>query len=108
MKKIINLTPHAVVLKNQEVELVIEPSGSVARLDFKEVTIGELNGFPVVQQELAGHNLPSQQEGVSLLVSAMVLSEARKMGRTDCFAPDTNHAERNEKGWIISVPGFVA
>ena len=54
------------------------------RLEHNEILIGEVNGFPLVQKTLTGHNLPEVKEGVLLLVSAMVLEEAKKMGRKDC------------------------
>ena len=109
MKKIIkNLTPHAIVVANQDQTITIEPSGLVARIDLVENKIGELHGFPVYSQSLVGHNLPEEEEGVILLVSAMVLAEAKKLNRKDCVAPNTNAATRNEKGHIVSVPGFVS
>lgn len=108
MQKIINCTPHAIVVANEGVEIVIEPSGLVARIDMQTITIGELDGFPIVKNEVVGNNLPAPQEGVFLLVSAMVLAEAKNLGRVDCIAPNTNAATRNEKGHIVSVPGFVA
>lgn len=108
MKKIINCTPHAIVVENEGVEIVIEPSGLVARIDMEVLTVGDLNGFPIVKNEVVGNNLPEPEEGVYLLVSAMVLSEAKNLGRVDCIAPNTNAATRNEKGHIVSVPGFVA
>ena len=112
---IINLTPHAinVVLPSSEYEgqdkkATYEPSGSIARIDMEMSTdVWEIDGFPTVKYEVVGHNLPEPTEGIYLLVSAMVLAQAKSLGRTDCIAPDTNYANRNEKGHIISVPGFV-
>ncbi len=51
--------------------------------------------------------LPAPEAGVIYIVSAMVLSAAKD--RTDLVAPATNHQDtvRNEKGHIVSVPGFV-
>jgi len=50
--------------------------------------------------------LPLQEDGVMLIVSAMVLSASN---RVDLVAPATGHpdAVRNERGQIVSVPGFV-
>lgn len=51
--------------------------------------------------------LPDPQDGVKLIVSAMVLAAS---DRADLVAPATGHPEtvRNEKGHIVSVPGFVS
>lgn len=123
--KVINLTPHKIVVANQkwsagcgismsdtanwpEVRVEYPASGEVVRLDFESHEEGKLDGFSISQQVLVGHNLPDPVEGTYLLISAMVLAEARVMGRTDCLAPDTSNAKRNEKGHIISVPGFVS
>ena len=123
--KVVNLTPHAIVLVREYWDendftngdnhyvterVTYQPSGIVCRVDISTTTTtGDINGFPVVMNTVTGINgLPSPVEGVRYLVSAMVLDSAKFLGRTDCIAPDTNRATRNDKGHIISVPGFVA
>jgi len=103
--KIINMTPHAIVVSNNGIEKVYEPSGSVVRMSTKPTKVGEVDGFDVVKNVITGSNLPDPVEGTYYLVSAMVL--AAFPNRIDLLAPDTNNAVRNEKGHIISVPGFV-
>jgi hypothetical protein len=51
--------------------------------------------------------LPVQQEGVKIIVSAMVLAASN---RSDLVAPATGHplTKRNDKGHIISVPCFIS
>ena len=99
----LNYTPHALVLNSGE---VLEPTGEVARVsatftDFVdgvcEQKFGEVTG------------LPEAKEGVTYVVSALVLSAAKVAGRTDVVAPATGHPQcvRNDKGQIVSVPGFV-
>jgi hypothetical protein len=46
---------------------------------------------------------------VLYIVSALVLTAAKAAVRTDCVAPATGHPDcvRNDKGFIVSVPGFV-
>lgn len=57
----------------------------------------------VVYGEISG--LPEPQDGVLLIVSAMVLAASN---RTDLVAPATGHPECiRENGYIKSVPGFV-
>lgn len=49
------------------------------------------------------------QAPATFIVSAIVLKAAKAAGREDCIAPATGHPDvvRNEKGQIVSVPGFV-
>lgn len=100
MTKFINCTPHAIVLNDGR---VFDPSGSVARVsssttdfidDVCETVYGELTG------------VPDPVDGVKYIVSAMVLNAST---RTDLVAPATGHADtvRNDKGHIVSVPGFT-
>lgn len=99
----VNLTPHALNLNDG----TVLPSQGVARVstsftDFKDgvccVTYGDVEG------------LPAPQDGVTYVVSAMVLAAVKAVSdRTDVVAPATGHPDcvRNEKGQIVSVPGFV-
>ena len=103
--EVINMTPHPIVVENGDARRVYEPSGEVARVIVKTTMVGEVDGFPVVRNVVAGDNLPSEKEGVLIIVSAMVLG--LRPDRKDLIAPDTNNAKRNEKGHIVSVPGFV-
>ena len=52
-------------------------------------------------------DLPAPQDDTIYIVSALVLSAAKAAGRTDCVAPDTANAVRDDNGHIVSVPGFV-
>tara|TARA_R110002012_G_scaffold155160_5_gene316033 strand:- start:159 stop:458 length:300 start_codon:yes stop_codon:yes gene_type:complete len=94
-----NYTPHKIVLNDGR----SFKSNGVARVsasftafngDVCRQTFGEVNG------------LPEPREGVTLIVSAMVLSASK---RHDLVAPATGHPEtvRNDQGHIVSVPGFV-
>lgn len=99
--KFINLTPHAIVLNDGT---IFEPAGTVARVS------ASFTGFDTdgVCRQVFGdvENLPEPQECTLYIVSAMVLAAS---GRADLIAPATGHplAVRNEKGQIVSVPGFV-
>ena len=103
--KIVNLTPHAICVDGAS-KKTYEPSGSVVRLEYESEELYALNGNIVECNSLVGHNLPDAVEGVMLLVSAMILGAFPE--RMDLLAPNTNKASRNEKGHIVSVPGFVA
>lgn len=98
-----NFTPHAIALNSGE---VFAPEG-LARV---AASFSDFNENGVCQQvfgEVTG--LPAPEEGVLLIVSAMVLSAAQSQGREDVVAPATGHPAcvRNEQGHIVSVPGFV-
>ena len=101
MAKFVNLTPHPIVLNDGT---IFEPSGNVARVSSQHGNF-DLNRIALLTfGEVEG--LPEHQEGVFLIVSALVQQVA---GRPDVVAPATGHRDcrRNEKGHIVSVPGFV-
>ena len=103
--KIINLTPHDIVITNGP---TFPPSGTVARVSVQQVDAGDVNGIPVKTQtfgDIVG--LPEPQAGTVFIVSALVLNAAKAAGRDDVVAPDTANAVRNDDGHIVSVPGFV-
>lgn len=95
----INLTPHSIKL-NDGTEY---PSKGIARVkaEFKKV---EDNIYSQEFGEVEG--LPAPKENVTYIVSILVLQAT---DRTDVVAPATGHPEtiRNDKGHILSVPGFV-
>jgi len=122
MAKIINLTPHEIIIVNEgcpskvadRTELqqyVIDrfpPSGLVARVKADRVKIGEYNGIPVFKTVFGGvEGLPAPERGVIYIVSTLVL-QALKGKRNDVVAPDTSpqSAVRDESGKIIAVKGF--
>lgn len=100
MGQTINLTPHAIKLNDGS---EFKPTGQIARVtaSFEEVGEGEYRQvFGDVQ------NLPASEEGVRYIVSGLVFAAT---DRKDVVAPATGHPDtiRNEKGHIMSVPGFV-
>jgi len=103
--KMINCTPHNInVVKGSEV-ITIEPSGIIPRVEMETKTSSPIDGFEVETLETKGvEGLPAPKEDTVYICSAMVAQAAK---RGDVIAPNTNKAERNEKGHIISVPGFV-
>ena len=94
-----NFTPHSIKL-NDGIQFMSE---GIARVSasfskFEDGVCSQVFG------EVTG--LPEQEEGTSIIVSSLVLMASN---RTDLVAPATGHPEtiRNEKGHIVSVPGFV-
>ena len=105
MIKIINCTPHPIVITDGP---TFDPSGKVARVDAIQSDAGSINGIPVKTQTFGDIiDLPDPQDDTIFIVSAIVLSAAKAVRRTDVVAPDTSNAVRNDQGHIVSVPGFV-
>jgi len=116
MLTIINLTPHIIKLNSGKEfpPFWILRSGTVARVSAQfslttspELLKEEIYIYTVEYGEIEG--LPEPEEGKLYIVSAMVLEAGKRIGRNDLLAPATGHPEtiRNERGEIISVPGFI-
>ena len=100
----VNCTPHAITLNDGR---TFEPSGNVARVA-QSISDFDENGIAVQSfGEVTG--LPDPKPDTYYIVSAMVLPRAQAEGRDDVVAPATGHKEcvRNEKNFIVSVPGFL-
>ena len=97
----VNLTPHAIVLNDGR---EFPSSGTVARVSSTHTAFDELGICSVAFGDITG--LPSEENGTIYIVSGMV---AQATFRTDLVSPATGHplAKRNDKGQIVSVPGFV-
>jgi len=95
-----NYTPHEVCLNNG----TKFQSLGIARVGNSFTNFDNNLCCSVKYGEVEG--LPAPENGVILIVSAMVLAASN---RDDLVAPATGHPDtiRNEKGQIISVPGFV-
>lgn len=100
--KIVNLTPHSINFVNEGGEEILEvkPSGSLARVTSRTVTVeGETYcGIPVtktVYGEVEG--LPDPEDGTIFVVSGIVAQ--RVPDRRDVFIP--NESVRDPKGNII-------
>ena len=102
-----NLTPHPLnVLDVQGVEHVFMPTTLAARVAVSVEAREPIEGFRVSSQSFGEvENLPAQ-EGVTYIVSALVLS-ALKGSRSDVVAPDTGPTAIRENGQIKAVRGFV-
>lgn len=102
---LVNLTPHTlnIVLPSGEVR-TLPPSGEVARVAETRTPAGEIDGIPV---DLVGFGevtgLPAPQEGVTLVVSALVAGAVT--GRSDVVSPGA--PVRNADGVIIGARGLT-
>ena len=101
VKNIVNLTPHAITIVGAGLDgkdLVIEPSGELARVAARTEVFGNMHGIPLthtVYGEVEG--LPDYDGNTVYIVSSMVASRAPY--RDDIFIP--NESVRDEAGRII-------
>ena len=107
---VLNYTPHTIIVEDHfgSQPTSFESVGS-ARVEMQSVSLPDLEGFEMTTHNPSGiTGLPEPVTKTYLIVSAMVLSAGKELGRKDLIAPNTNSALRNEKGHIMSVPGFVS
>lgn len=105
MATIVNLTPHTlnIVFPSGE-ELIIAPSGTIARCKTTSVLIGDVNDIPVSRTQYGEvEGLPDPQEGVIYVTSALVANAAKD--RDDVLIP--NDSVRDEHGRIIGCRGLA-
>lgn len=114
----INLTPHPINLILSEIEskiideyhrvLTVEfpPSGSVARVDFGNPEVINVDGFRIHENiPVKGVvYLPEKKKNIMYIVSSLVREKLRGCNRDDVFSPDTGiTALRNDKGSVFAV-----
>ena len=72
-KKFVNLTNHPINIITPEGIKIIEPSGQIARVNYKIETIDEVEGIPIVEivyGDIIG--LPNPQPNTYYIVSSVV------------------------------------
>lgn len=104
MPTIVNLTPHDIVLLNEDnsIREVFKPSGVVARAQMSTETVDIGLGYPTVRTKFGPPvDLPEYQEETYYIVSLPLVSSARDSGRKidDLLTP--GQQVRDEKGNII-------
>jgi len=118
MYKLINLTPHAIVIAadgNVETALTIPPSGMVARVSSSQKDTGAISVVTdnettsvVLAIRTWGEvlDLPAPADNTIYIVSALVAGQVSD--RSDVYAPDTGKdALRNDKGHIVAVRRLI-
>jgi len=103
--KFINLTPHALTVEGLG---VIPASGTVARVSVAQRDMGTRGGVRL-RQSVKGmvEGIPAPAEGVTYIVSGMVLDALAGARLADVVAPDTGADAIRENGQIVAVRGFV-
>lgn len=83
-----NLTPHSITIHGPEAGPLTLPSEGVARCATASVAAAPRHGVPCAVTQLgAVTGLPEPAEGVTLVVSGLVLDHPSTAGRTDLAAP---------------------
>lgn len=108
---IVNLTPHAFTLCNQQGEIIrtIPPTTPAARVSSTVKTVGEVDGIPVTVTTFgAVEGLPEPQEGTAYIVSLLV--QQAVPNRSDVYRPDTGPQSvvRDGAGQIVGVKALAA
>ena len=106
MTEIINLTPHAVNIINEEGEIALAiPSTGMARCAVQSETVGDVDGIPVNKTSYGEVNgLPDPSEGTMYVVS-MLVAQALKGERDDLVYP--GELVRDEGGNIVGCRNFA-
>lgn len=103
---VINLTPHAICVRNDGGTKVYPGAEVPARVLFTQKAVGQVDGFTVSKTEYGEvTGLPDQAPDTFYIVSMVV--KAAAPNRTDLLCPDSGRAIRGADGQIIAVPGFV-
>lgn len=108
MTKLINLTPHPIVLMdtNGQVVETIESTG-FARAKQENTSIGSVNGFPLSQVRFGEpEGMPAPQDGVLFVVSQITANALKDQGRTEDILI-VDQAVRDDQGRIIGCRGFA-
>lgn len=109
MKKIKNLTPHAIYIigENDEVVAMFQSEG-IARAEQKDEPAGELNGIPLVKTTFGEPvGLPEPEADTYLIVSLATANAAKAAGRTTKDLLLTSGVVRDEQGRIIGCKTFA-
>jgi hypothetical protein len=103
--KFVNLTPHAITVEGLG---TIPASGQVARVSVAQRDMGTCGGVRL-RQSVKGmvDGIPATAEGVTYIVSGMVLDALAGSRLADVVAPDTGADAIRENGQIVAVRGFV-
>lgn len=110
--KLINLTPHAINIRTAEGELIVPPSGTVARVSTSPGSTELMNveghrvtiGLPTHYGPVEG--LPPFEDWTRYIVSGVVGAHRDVVGRGDVLVPGTgpnDNPVRDAAGRIIAV-----
>ena len=105
--KFLNLTPHNLTIVTGEETRVYPVDGPAPRLEVERVELGVLDGIPIVRSTMGNpFGLPETQDGIMLIVSALVAEHHSLASRIDLVYP--GEAIRDETGKIVGAKGLCA
>ncbi|MEM4206359.1 MAG: hypothetical protein QXQ43_03670 [Nitrososphaerota archaeon] len=109
--KLVNLTPHPIVLRGEDgVEIVLEPSGVIARLEttYEPQPRGFVNNIPILVRKpgqlIFEGGIPEGSDDTIFIVSSMVLEAMKAAGYT---AASPDGFIRDDGGRIIAATKLV-
>ena len=116
--KMLNLTPHAIVVETDNGQITFEPSGTVARVSTHTRVVGTLdNGISVVERSYVVQCFVLANGEVKnipdipcepFLVTPAVLDQLSKEYSGIAFAPDTGlGAIRDDRGYIVATSRLI-
>lgn len=107
VKKIINLTPHAIHILGKEGEVLrTYPSQGAIRLAQQTINLEPAeDGTPLTKTQYLDGALPEPQEGTIYIVSLPVAQYALTKGRKDFVVP--NDLVRDDEGRIIGCKNLA-
>jgi len=107
--KIVNLTPHAVTIVNDEgSSLMSFPSEGVARARENNTIVGKLFNIPIVEKTFEEpEGLPDFKEGIFYIVSIITANAARAIGRTTEDLLITSDLTRDAEGQILGCKSLA-
>lgn len=108
MKKLINLTPHAVTIVNGGESITIDPSGIVARCKQTDEQTGyietEYGDIPISETKFGEViDLPNPKQDTCYIVSRLIMQACYE--RNDLLVP--NEIIRDDKGNIIGCASLA-
>lgn len=106
---IINLTPHAILLRKVDGSVMELPrSERPARVQTRDMIMGDVDGLAVHKMSFEDEiqDLPDPEPDVVYVTSLLVAQRARQLGRADVFAPGP--ALRDDEGRVIGADGLSA
>ena len=105
--KFLNLTPHPITIVQGEQSTVYPVDGPAPRLAVEREPLGQVGGVSIVRSTMGDPTgLPDPQEGVILIVSALVAEHPSVANRTDLAYP--GEAIRDSDGKIVGAKGLCA
>jgi hypothetical protein len=105
--KFLNLTPHVITIVTGEESRVCPVEAPAPRLEVERFELGVVGGIPIVRSTMGNPiGLPDPQDGIILIVSALVAEHPSLVYRTDLAYP--GEAIRDNSGKIVGAKGLCA